>query len=619
MFQYVAVTWSPSQQQQAATAERFSTRVRLSSSEEMTLVYRAPGLMVFCAGVRPGSSEPLLLADQGGVVLGKLFGQVHDAQEMPTQARLGRSATSAILNSGGRHLFEHYWGRYVAFVRDEASRTTRVLRDPSGGMPCYVTRHDGLDIFFSSIEGFLALEWLRFSINWEYVAALAAFYTLQVRETGLNEVEELQPGECAELRDDCPRREVLYWDPVRIAQNGIVENADAAALELQRTTRQCISAWAACYPRILHRLSGGLDSAIVLDGLVRAPVRPQITCVNHFYPSHPSDERTYARQAANQAGCELVEWELDVPATRIEAMLEASRSARPHPDFFYCTHSRFEARLAHEKGAAATFTGEGGDANFYSGMPLLPPADYVHRHGLGAGLWGIALDAAPAARVSVWHVLWSAIREGLVHRRHAACDVLAEALFQPGSPEFATPDIMGIRSNAKFTSPRLAQTRDLARGKLWHLLSMSLPPPFYNPLGQSDAPEMTQPLLSQPVVELCLRIPTWVLAAGGRDRALARRAFSDSVPSSIIARRDKGNIDRFLLQLLRHNQAFVRGLLCEGQLAKAGIIDRRRIEQFFSDTGSHAMPGTTSIAYYMNLEAWLGSWTHGQQRMRGTG
>ena len=48
---------------------------------------------------------------------------------------------------------------------------------------------------------------------------------------------------------------------------------------------------------------------------------------------------------------------------------------------------------------------------------------------------------------------------------------------------------------------------------------------FYDPLGQGNEAERISPLFSQPLMELCLRIPTYVLTEGGWDRAVARRAF----------------------------------------------------------------------------------------------
>ena len=44
------------------------------------------------------------------------------------------------------------------------------------------------------------------------------------------------------------------------------------------------------------------------------------------------------------------------------------------------------------------------------------------------------------------------------------------------------------------------------------------------------------PLLSQPLIETCLRIPVHLLATEGWDRAVARRAFSTDLPAEVYQR-----------------------------------------------------------------------------------
>src|SRR6185436_11940153 len=54
--------------------------------------------------------------------------------------------------------------------------------------------------------------------------------------------------------------------------------------------------------------------------------------------------------------------------------------------------------------------------------------------------------------------------------------------------------------------------------------------------SENGSPEYVLPYYSQPVVELSLRIPTYLCALDGRDRAIARRAFVDDVPEKILRR-----------------------------------------------------------------------------------
>lgn len=619
VFRYVALAWNPSHPQQAETARRISTQLHLHPAV-MRLAWRAAGIMVLCADTRPGSSEPRFLAHDAGVVLGKIFHR--EAEEPSARVDFDARESTAILVSAGRRLVERYWGRYVAFLRDETDRTTWVLRDPSGGLPCFVTRHEGVDLFFSSIEDCLGLGALHFTINWRYVEAVAAYPGLQIRDTGLEQVSEVQPGECIEIaaggsaiagggsaiHADASLARTMYWDPVRIAREEPLESVEDAVAALVRTTRACVSAWASCYQRILLTLSGGLDSSIVLGSLRHASKRPDVTCINYFDASAEGDERAYARLAANEAGCELIECERDVSAVRLDKVFDIAKSPRPWFYFYYLTHSPTETRWAHQKRAAALFSGGGGDQLFYTGDPRLGAADFVHRHGLSAELWSIALDAAHARHVSIWSVLRGALRDGLFRRHHSAlvdagtCRVLLNAEV-----------IARTRRNALLTHPWLGDTTGMAPGKLRQLLSMSLAPAFYNPLGRADDPESVHPLFSQPMVELSLRIPTWILGLDGRNRGLARRAFAGDVPAKIIARRDKGGMTPFAVELLRRNQAFVREVVLDGRLAHAGIIDRRAVERLLSKPYSARTAGVAELDDYLSLEAWLRSWTQVRQ------
>src|SRR5690606_24889844 len=111
------------------------------------------GLTVLYADARSGSSEPYLLHHGAGVVLGKLFTRASsEGEALAVPLTLGARATASIIATGGRQLIDDYWGRYVAFLRDSATRTTWILRDPTGGLPCLTTSYRGVDVYFSLME-----------------------------------------------------------------------------------------------------------------------------------------------------------------------------------------------------------------------------------------------------------------------------------------------------------------------------------------------------------------------------------------------------------------------------------------------------------------------------------
>jgi asparagine synthase (glutamine-hydrolysing) len=90
--------------------------------------------------------------------------------------------------------------------------------------------------------------------------------------------------------------------------------------------------------------------------------------------------------------------------------------------------------------------------------------------------------------------------------------------------------------------------------------------------GDNGIPQQ-HPLLSQPLIELCLRIPTYLLLKGGKQRALARAAFQDCVPAEIIARENKGDATSHVADAIRRSEPFIRDVLLDGHLVRKGIVN----------------------------------------------
>ncbi len=432
---------------------------------------------------------------------------------------------------------------------------------------------------------------------------------MQVRETGICEISELQPGEILEVQGG-ESRNSLCWRPLLISREGVIDSAVDAAAALRSVTRACVHAWASCYTGIIHRLSGGLDSSIVLSCLADTPTKPAITCLNYFSKGPEEDERFYAHLAARRADTELVEEEREPAAVALADILSVRRSAKPAFYLYWIQHGRFEARLASQRRAQALFSGAGGDALFYQAQAVLAAADYTHRHGIGPGLAGVALDAARVANVSVWRVLRSVMRERL---RHSNWSPLAEigAFRSVVNPEV----INAVKRDERFIHPWLVDADGAEPGKLWHVLSMGVTPSFYNPFGRASDPEPVFPLMSQPLIELCLRLPTYVLISGGWDRAVARRAFAKDVPPQIINRRTKGGATDNVKRIFDRNTAFIREQMLDGLLVKERILDRRKLEEALSGKPSLAGFAFTEIlSEHLCTEVWAKRWSECRQR-----
>jgi len=494
-------------------------------------------------------------------------------------------------------------------VRDPLSNVVSILRDPSGHMPCFRVRCSDVYIYFSYLGDCVQLG-VRCSINWDYLRIRMVHSGLQCTETGLNEVVELQPGECDAVATGSISS-TFHWHPFSIAGQESVENVNEASRLLRATVKGCIHQWAACYPSILHRLSGGLDSAIVLSCLRDAPRLPQITCVA-YYPDgsdarEDMDERLYARAVAKQASCNLIEVPRS-PTSRLEKMLELG--CFPIPMIFNgrnVEESALERDLALAHGATARFGGEGGDQVFFQSPLRATVGDYLWHRGLRKSVFRVAWDVAQREQLNVWGVLKEGFVEGFLRSPWNPNALLFHA------PQYVSPAVLDAVGKSdslrtRFTHPWFRSSAVLPHGKLWQILWLSLSPRLYAPLDLDGDPERVEPLASQPLLELCLRMPTFILASGGEDRSLARRAFAQDVPASILARRCKGSIEGFIRRTIVSNIRFVRAMLLDGVLMREKLLERQWVELALSGRPERIADAPAALFDLLGMEAWARPW-----------
>ncbi|HEY1092525.1 MAG TPA: asparagine synthase-related protein [Burkholderiaceae bacterium] len=287
---------------------------------------------------------------------------------------------------------------------------------------------------------------------------------------------------------------------------------------------------------------------------------------------------------------------------RIERVLQIARMPNPVA-YVGGMNTATDARLASAHAASAMFTGAGGDALFYELPRWWPAADYLHDNGLDAGLPAAALDAARLGKLSVWRTLALAVRERMRPD-------LSARLPRMQHPLLDRDWISAHADDQRYMHPALPEGALLLPiGKYMQTVALMHPVGYYDPFEQALAPELVYPLLSQPLVELCLRLPTYVLAHGGRGRALARSAFAADLPPQIANRRSKGGMEEHIKAVLDTNIDLVRDLLLEGELSRRGILDRRKVDELLSGRPTTLTCSPSQIHGLVAVEAWLSRWT----------
>lgn len=612
MFRFAAMRWNPADPKASSYARAAIYQLKASSSE-WQVTANAPGLVLFHAGMRPGSSEAHVLPNGRGVVFGKLFKQAVNPADVGQPVVLDAKEAAKIVKTGGRHLIDAYWGRYVAFVQDPDSYTLWVLRGPASALPCFHAHVEGVHLFCSFTDDLTKLGLFKISHNWKYITAYA-FYSISLSssDTALNEFKKLQFGECYELPLQGDIKKSRYWNLVEIARADPIEHFDDAVKETLRATQLSVWGWASCYPQgIMQLLSGGFDSSTMLRLLHTAPHRPRVACLHYYNPHSPAgDERDKAELANKDTGYPLT-IHVDLPGDAdLRAVMDIPSSAEPWFMQYFATHSHAEDRIAREHGVSAIFQGVGGDQISYQGPLSAAPVDHMYRYGFGRGAFRLIADVAQSERLSRWMLLRRAIGEGWRERPWDPEQIpITSKLMTSAAKEAA-------RSTRYMSEPWGGNVDVLSVAKCEHLRMLLVPESFYDPLAPADACERVWPYVSQLLLENAARTPLSFLARGGVDRAVARYAFRHILPPQIVRRRAKGIIDQYFQRLVHTHASFIEELMLDGILVKEGIYDKAVVERAIRHPlDIHAEVAAHLMAYGVGLEASLRKMINSQQRI----
>jgi len=526
----------------------------------------------------------LTLPNAGGVVLGTLF------DRRGTLVRDVSAATAAAwVATGGKAMLSTHWGAYLAILN--TLNGPLVLRDPSGLFPCYFRQHDGLVVVASDLDWLdLAGSWPRTVCQAELHAQLQ-YFSRRSERTAIEGITELLPGTALTLDGASPRIMQL-WSPYDFGiSTAALPSLDEAAQRLKRAASMAIGAWAARYPRALVEVSGGLDSSIVAAVAKQRSLGLQ--AVTFRGSDADLDETRYAAALAEHLKIPLTRQSLS--AEGVDLRRSAARALpRPTTRSFAQASDRQSFLLAQQLGSDAFFAGTGGDSVLWYFNTAAPALDRLRVEGIAGFLETIG-DLAAMCSVPKSKALAIALRKSL-QRRPApwpvSLDFLSRDAREPAKPAehpwWPPPSdtLPGIRAYVR----AMIQVSD-------HL---------EHDLRAAHAPVIA-PLVSQPIIECCLRTPSWFACSGGANRAIARAAFCDALPTVILQRRTKGGFDGFAHGLLERNRTVAREMLLQGRLAQDGWLDTNAVENCLADPAPIAPGRSIRLLRLVAVEAWLQS------------
>ncbi|PZU06068.1 MAG: hypothetical protein DI605_20340 [Sphingomonas sp.] len=257
-------------------------------------------------------------------------------------------------------------------------------------------------------------------------------------------------------------------------------------------------------------------------------------------------------------------------------------------------------KVATDVGATAIFTGNGGDNVFHMSRSARSLADRYSVNGLSTGLLGTLRDICSLTGATALQ----AISQGVAAWRNAATGYIWRE-----EASFIASDALETLSKTPIDHPWLAIPQGIKLpGKAAHVAMILRMHYSLDAYGERGGVPVLHPLASQPILELCLRIPTWYQCDGGYDRAVARKAFRQSLPASVLERRVKGSPQGFMFEIFHQRRDEVRERLLEGFLATNGIIERTALERALRPSHQTTGDEIMRLLMFVDTEAWVDHW-----------
>jgi len=506
---------------------------------------------------------PTLPLPSGGVLIGYLFTQ--DGITVNDNARFPEHSNQAQTR---KYILETYWGSYLIIQPDvQGPDTFTMTRAPSaaGNLPCIYSIKAGSGFLTSDISLAIRASLYRKQIDWDFIVHRLRHPGIKTQRSGLADLVELLPG-CSLSVSGTEISTRQAWSPWDfVVPERRYRNLRDAADQIRHAVSSSVHAWTDMDQSILLELSGGLDSSIVAACLRNGHAR--VICCNLVTSVPGVDERRYASLMARQLGVELNTEHLDLDKARFD-FSPSPDSVAPGMGALQYAIDEIMAAAAERHGALAYYSGGGGDSVFCYLRTAAPAADAFRAGGFLAAMTA-SRDLANLHQCTFWK---------------AGSLAISKLRRPPKSPyhedaTFIAPSVANVRPEAHpwFSAPKNALPGD--RERIFDLAGNQL---FQGQAARGSRRPLRFPLLSQPVMEACLRAPSWMWISEGRNRALARAAFSDALPPDIVNRQSKATYMSYLGAVYERNKHQISDLLLSGRLQSQGLLDTRAISTFLA-------------------------------------
>ncbi|MCH8686620.1 asparagine synthase-related protein [Pedomonas mirosovicensis] len=598
MFDYIAVI-DLSQGLSATTAKEITDRVG-ASLPDYKQVSRTREFHLFVQNRTGALFDAISL--QNGSLLGRAFKRDYSRSTPITPRDLSAFASAATRLADPSALVRDLWGQYVLISVDASSRQALAFRSPLCGIPVYYVTNGDIWLFFSNPAHIAEIKAASFQIDWSYLTFHQRYHYIETDDAPLLPIKQLRHGHSLRISD---RNATLCndWDLRQIAKPSETQDARLLAMRLRETVVDCVSAWSSLFQKICLRLSGGLDSSIVASALRLAENGVQVNCFTYYGSTIEGDERQFARLAVRQNDYPLTEIPDRRGNQRYDLLWEFPLSGTPFGELLSAFRAPMEYPVIQSCGAQAVFDGEPGDAIFVRGNFNFA-RDYLFDKGVDLRFLQVAAWAARRNKRSIYAIM----KDAIVGRREPPGSALVENLRLTESPLMSEQKFAETLRDRRITET-IAALEGLAPAKLVHAFQLNSAPENFATSVSGERYISFSPLCSQPIYELCLRIPIYDLIWKGWDRGLARLAFADVLPNEILVREQKGGVVHTLNEVFADNLDLFRECFSDSLLVKHGVLDPKRVALGLAGETGQGFFARQSLLITIATEIWARRWT----------
>lgn len=486
-------------------------------------------------------------------------------------------------------LVARIWGRYVGVLLDASGGLSAVLRDPSGAREAVFWTAHGLTFVASDVpDGLVRSVAPDWKISVGRLSAAVRNPLVLGSSLLLDGPVALLPGE---MRDLVTEETIPLWCPDDHVHRPdlIALTPPEAAARIHAAISEAVDGLASAARVVGAEVSGGLDSSIVAAALhPRHEVR---LWLNATGPYPGADESPFVTALEAHLGIAATRFDRRASVLDLKALEAMPQRLRPSLAALDGDFDHEWAIRCASAGVDALLTGKGGDGVLIQPASRAVFTDLWRLKGWRA-LW--SPDLFRLARLNERSV-WTLMSEAR-HWRVPICPAPGDLnLFTPlAAPPPPHPWLDGA---AEWGPAKTVQVLSLLQGHGLHGASRL-----------TAAVDVFHPLLSQPVIETCLGLSTPQLTLGRRDRALARLAFQDQLPTEILQRRSKGELTAFFGRMIADGLPDLRPWLLDGRLAAMGVIDRNVAEAALTRDALIRCGDYPDILLAALFEGWVRAW-----------